>query len=286
MKFRKTIQTAAVTTIAVTGLAFTPSADAGINSITVEQFDGTETFDLDTLGAIDWVVWDGVSNDFSPGLLPKIDGNPQPGAPRGDQMNVFDQKLGGAAIETGVQSSVTPPVQELPGPIGVDGGFGGAGNIFAQYTWSDGTATAVQGAPVKPNSVANTDSASFGYDFEVVIDEAGDYELSVVTGLFGLSDALVGASLDSGSSQTAGLPGVGGFGSDNYFVVTVDFTTLEPQDTLTFTGLEKSDGTNAGGGNNLFLVSSALAVPEPTSLLLLGAGGLALFTRRNARRAA
>ena len=274
MKFRATMQTAAVTAIAMTGLAFTPTADASVTDIRVSALPAT--VDMDAIGGLDWVVWNGVNDDFSPGNVPKDQfGNPQPGALPGDQVYVFDQKLGGTAINTGVQTNnVTTPVLELPGPIGLDGAFGGEG--IALFDWSDGTGT-TSAIGINPGAVANTDSSSKFFEFDVNVDNAGSYTLSVIMGVFEAGSSSQVATLDSdGSSLTANFTDSSGFGPANYALVEVDFTTTGA-DLLTFRGNEGS-----GGSANTFLVSAAL-VPEPGTLALLGLGGaLTLMRRRTA----
>ena len=149
---------------------------------------------------------------------------------------------------------------------------GSFGNPENGYSWTNGTAV-VSTTGITNAARANFNSVGDGVSLTIDIASAGSYQLKFHTSTSGIISLNGTASLLTGGvTDTA-------FGVEQTLLAqseyTVNFTT-DGADTLTLNVIK------AGGASTIFAYEAVTlaSVPEPSSIALLGLGGLALISRR------
>lgn len=112
---------------------------------------------------------------------------------------------------------------------------------------------------------------------------ANAYELSVLSG-----DLTIGSVFASGADALTNHGGASLAARDLHDDIDISFASLADRTLAAgeeaVIQIEFTGGTGSGGGHHLFLdnvaFSSATAIPEPSSLAMLGLAGLGMFVRR------
>jgi hypothetical protein len=239
---------------------FSPVNAAVISGVVSADFSGNTTYDLTSLGTLDWAYWN-------------LAANPTTGVPTNSKNGAT---LIGSATAVGggnVRGSTTT-----------------TGSVPESYfTFSDGTTTASATTGVMSTGIFNTQLATLGAGVSLMVDlpTVQTYTVYIWASAFSLSSSTFTASLNGATSfvSSALVDNTSSSSKDTY-LITLTVTPDNPGDDLVITAIA---GNSLGASSHVLISGiavSATAIPEPgTAGFLAGiaALGVGAIARRRQR---
>jgi hypothetical protein len=160
-------------------------------------------------------------------------------------------------------------------------------NQNGAYTWSDGTNTANQSSPIPmfmqayPPGGGPSSGPAIGTGFQLTFAASNSLErtLTLTLGYVNVNASLTASLSDGSATMYTSTVSTSNNGA-NFAIYTITYVANSPGQTLTVDYFTTADNGNYDNIAVEAATLSAVAVPEPASLSLLGAGVLSLLMHR------